>query len=256
LGVGIIKRSLTNLYYHLQVLISVSELSSKWSVKPIGVLHVGAHEAEEWPEYKKSGWLPICWIEAQEHLVTKLREELPRESNQIYKGAVWGSSHILMKFNISSNSQSSSLLEFGSHSKNYPKIRNIETVEVQSIRIDELIGSENKFDFINLDIQGSELEALKGMGNLLNGVKWIYCEVNSEQTYVGCPHVSEIDAFLQEKGFKRISTVWIRGKGWGDALYAKREIARKHVLKTFIRNTRNYLANKKYKYAKVREIEK
>ncbi len=38
------------------------------------------------------------------------------------------------------------------------------------------------FNFLNLDIQGAELKALKSMGDYLNNVDYIYTEVNSDYT--------------------------------------------------------------------------
>lgn len=235
------------------MLISVSDLESKWGVTPEGVLHVGAHEAEEWPSYKNAKWLPVYWIEAQEKLALKLRETLPQDSNQVYAATVWSKSNLVLSLNISSNGQSSSLLEFGSHATNYPTIQNIESVGMRTVRIDELMNSDTRFDFVNLDIQGAELEALKGMGTLLKNIKWIYCEVNSEETYLGCPHVSEIDEFLKRSGFIRVYTVWVRGKGWGDALYMQRNMARKYLIKKVKCDLRNYLGEKKYRLKKLRE---
>ena len=235
------------------MLISVPDLKSKWGVTPNGVLHVGAHEAEEWPYYTNAKWLPVYWIEAQEKLALKLRESLPKDSNQIFAATVWSKSNLVLSLNISSNSQSSSLLEFGSHATNYPTIQNIDSLEVRTVRIDELMISNETFDFVNLDIQGAELEALKGMGVLLEKVKWIYCEVNSEETYLGCPHVSEIDRFLKRNGFIRIYTVWVRGKGWGDALYMQKSTARKYLVKKFKCDIRNFLGDKKYRLMNINE---
>ena len=42
-----------------------------------------------------------------------------------------------------------------------------ETVEVESRTLDDLVGEQLKIDFIRMDIEGAEVEAIKGMQNTL-----------------------------------------------------------------------------------------
>jgi hypothetical protein len=86
--------------------------------------------------------------------------------------------------------------------------------------LDEVIPEHTNFDFLTLDIQGAELEALKGMGRLISKVRWIFTEVNRREMYSGIPLVSDLDTFLSERGFSRVVTLW-NPAGWGDALYVR-----------------------------------
>ena len=128
------------------------------------------------------------------------------------------------KLNIASNGQSSSILDFGTHSKSYPSIKYTNFVKVKNNRIDTMYKQENiskKFaNFVNIDIQGAELLALKGMGDLLNYFDYAYLEVNKDYVYKNCSLVGEIDEYLLKYNFKRIETIWNKKK-WGDALYIK-----------------------------------
>jgi hypothetical protein len=56
-------------------------------------------------------------------------------------------------------------------------------------------------DLIKLDIQGYELEALKGSIGLLKDAKYILCEVSFVEFYVGQPLYHEIAHFLAQHGF-------------------------------------------------------
>ena len=80
--------------------------------------------------------------------------------------------------------------------------------------------AKNFANFLNIDIQGTELLALKGMSNLLEYFDYIYLEVNKEYVYKNCCLVDEIDDFLSNFGFNRIITGWTIHKR-GDALYIK-----------------------------------
>lgn len=77
-------------------------------------------------------------------------------------------------------------------------------------------------NFANFDIQGNELNAMKGMGDLLPHFDYIYTEVNTKHLYKGCCLLSDIDAYLTPFGFQRVETKMTR-RGWGDALYIKNQ---------------------------------
>ena len=85
------------------------------------------------------------------------------------------------------------------------------------------------YNFLNLDIQGAELKALKGMEEYLSKVDYIYTEVNSEYVYEKCAIVNEIDSYLMAFGFIRTETAWYSedggrsSHGWGDAFYIRTE---------------------------------
>jgi hypothetical protein len=73
--------------------------------------------------------------------------------------------------------------------------------------------------FVNLDIQGAEPPALRGLGGRLANVRWAYLEVNALHMYRDCALIGEIDVFMESVGFARIATRMAGSHGWGDALY-------------------------------------
>ena len=75
---------------------------------------------------------------------------------------------------------------------------------------------------MNLDIQGAELKALKGMEEYLNSVDYIYSEVNSDYVYKNCALVKEIDEYLLKFGLHRVETKWYGDCKWGDAFYIRK----------------------------------
>jgi FkbM family methyltransferase len=206
------------------MLISPIELSRIWGVKPKGILHVGAHEAEEFESYSSAGWsdlYPVIWVEAQPDLCEKLRNKLDPKKSRVICAVVWNISGLNLELNIASNSQSTSLLELGTHKDNYPDITYIDKISVVTSRLDGVLNSFDSFDFVNLDIQGVELQALQGMGELLNSVKWIYTECNIEDVYIGCTKLDDLDNFLSGFGYMRVHTRLSGNAGWGDCLYLK-----------------------------------
>ena len=77
------------------------------------------------------------------------------------------------------------------------------------------------YNFINLDIQGVELRALKSMEEYLHKIKYIYSEVNCDDVYLNCDKVNDIDNYLKQFGFERVETKWWGDSKWGDAFYIK-----------------------------------
>lgn len=189
-----------------------------------GILHIGAHNCEELKSYKKYGVKNdrIIWIEANPRLVEKNKKA---DRTRIIKNFVCCETNEgKTKLNIANNGQSSSILELGTHKDSYPSITYNDFVDVNNGRIDTMYerdGLPNDFaNFLNIDIQGAELLALRGMGELIGHFEYVYLEVNREYVYKECALVTEIDDYLSRWNFKRIETEWTDA-GWGDALYMK-----------------------------------
>ena len=203
------------------MLISANALSRIYGVFPQGVVHVGAHQGEEYQDSVDQNWGHIYWIEANPVLCEWLRTRFNESECTVVEAAVWSESGIKLNFNIASNGQSSSLLQFGTHLSDYPEIYFNRRIEIETRTLKELLPSKCDANFLNLDIQGAELNAIIGLGSRLSQFNWIFTEVNKKEVYTGCPNVIELDDYLNKFGFKRQTTRWEVGKGWGDALYAR-----------------------------------
>jgi FkbM family methyltransferase len=189
-----------------------------------GVIHIGAFYGQEKNKYTNLGINNVIWIEANPNYEGIIRENVGNDKIII---AGVGNVNNTLKFNVANNGQSSSFLEFGTHLDEHPGINFSEKIDVPVKRmvniIDEYNININEYNFLNLDIQGYELEAFKGFDNLLNNFDFIYCEVNEKELYIGCPLINDIDDYLNAFNFKRVSTN-MTGHGWGDAFYIKTNI--------------------------------
>jgi len=56
-------------------------------------------------------------------------------------------------------------------------------------------------DFLKLDVQGYELEVLKGAESILASVEVVFTEVNHIEIYRGAPLAAELIAWLAARGF-------------------------------------------------------
>jgi FkbM family methyltransferase len=206
------------------MLIDFRKLFPKWRIKPKGVLHIGANIGEEAPVYDELGIQNVIWIEASDKIFPKLQDNIKKYLGHIAIKACIGDEEKEVVFNISNNAgQSSSVLELGTHKTAHPEVHYIEQIKMQMTRVDSFLDNSilKDYDFLNIDLQGAELMALRGMGDLLNNFRWAYLEVNKAELYKGCALIDEVDAYLLGYGFRRVETLWCGNTGWGDALYLK-----------------------------------
>ncbi len=202
------------------MLIPLYLLVQKYNIHFRGVLHVGAHECEEINDYERYiGRDKILWVEALPGKVEFSKNKFP---NLLIENAVVSDKIENVKFNISNNGQSSSILEFGLHSKYHPQVHYISSFECETKLLKDIIPKYNiNFNFLNFDIQGAELKALKGMEEFLPMVDYLYTEVNSDEVYKECAIITELDDYLNQFGLVRVETKWTDCK-WGDAFYIRK----------------------------------
>lgn len=78
---------------------------------------------------------------------------------------------------------------FVGDSRHHP---NYESIAVEAVRLEDNLGMLP--DFVKLDLQGGELDAIKGLGNMLADVKLLYIETQLLGQELACQ-------FLAERGF-------------------------------------------------------
>ena len=185
-----------------------------------GIIHIGGHYGEELQDYIDNGIQNIMVFEPLNGNFNVLSDKAASlnaniEGFQVALGAKKGTATMYVSDN---ESQSSSILEPAIHLTHHPHVKFPTTEEVEVDLLDEYDCKD--YNFINMDVQGYELEVLKGATETLKQIKYVYCEVNRAEVYKDNALVEEIDDFLGEYGMVRKQTDWA-GDIWGDALYIK-----------------------------------
>jgi len=195
-------------------------LVEKYNIKFKGILHVGAHECEELGDYERYIQRnKILWVEALAGKVELCKNRFP---GVLIENAVVSDVVERVKFNISNNGQSSSILDFGLHSQYHPDVHYVTSFETETKLLRDILPKyEIEYNFLNFDIQGAELKALKGMEEYLNKVDYLYTEVNSNYVYSNCALIGELDEYLEKFGLHRVETSWTQWE-WGDAFYIRK----------------------------------
>jgi FkbM family methyltransferase len=200
-----------------------SIIKSDYNIR--GVLHIGAHFGQEVSLYKAHN-LKSVLFEPHPDTFRILKDKWGSDSSVLLVNKALGSTECThtMFCETANQGMSSSLLKPKKHLEKYPHIKFDSTVEVEQITLDsfaESFPSIMDYNFINMDVQGYELEVLKGATKTLSNIDHIVCEVNWEELYEGCAQIADLDRYLENYGFKRI-TLTPTNCGWGDALYSKR----------------------------------
>lgn len=204
------------------MLIKFEHICEKYGV-PRGVVHIGAHMLEERSSYLSAGLTNTIWVEANPSTYEKAKSSVALNQNEkLINATISDTDESEVDFHIANNGESSSILEFGTHKIRHPAIRMIKTIRLKTKRMDTLLVENgvplDEYNFLNLDIQGAELMAMRGFGDKIKGFDFIYTEVNTNHLYKKCALVGEIDQYLNDFGFKRVETEITRNE-WGDALY-------------------------------------
>lgn len=210
------------------MLIPLEKLIRKHNLNITGVLHCGASTGQEAESYHKLGVKNMLFIEAIPDVYEKLENHISQFAGaRAVNACLSNVDDNEVTFNISSNEgQSSSFLEFGTHKTAHPDVSYIDQIQLKTKRLDTLIDEINlnvhEFNFLNMDLQGAELLALRGLGDYLKYFKYAYLEVNKEELYKGCPLVEDLDMYLIGFGFRRVETSWAGNFGWGDSFYIRK----------------------------------
>lgn len=191
------------------------------------VLHIGAHDCQEYEEYKEQNCKKIVWVEANPIVYNRNFLKFKDKPDCFVLNCLAAeNSNEFFWLGIANNEQSSSILPLGTHKKLFPSIDYVQKIPMLSTKVDDILNkyylNDLDINFLNLDIQGAELIALKGASKLLsNQIDVVYTEINEEEVYVGCALIGEIDNYLEDFGFKRLIKKNWRDHPWGDAVYVK-----------------------------------
>lgn len=208
------------------MLFEYSKILKENKLKIKTILHIGAHKAEEARQYFREKCEQVIWVEANPKLIDYLNSTLNKEKNIVLNATISSEDHKDVELIVTNNTQSSSILELGQHRKLFPSVVENKRIKTKTKTIKTLFSEQNldfsEIDLINLDIQGAELLAIKGMPKGLSNVKAIITEINTDYVYENCSLIGEMDAFLANIGFERVETVMWQNHPWGDALYVRK----------------------------------
>lgn len=202
------------------MLLDFNEIYYKYNLKINGVIQIGAHYGQETYHYINKNIQNLIFFEPLQKNFDVLQSRVP--SHVITHKLALGNSNQKIKMFVESDNQgmSSSVLKPKLHTTQYPNIKFTEMEEVDMMRLDDVSFDRQRFNMINIDVQGYELEVFKGSVETLNHIDYIITEINRDELYEGGAQIEELSNFLMGFGFELVEFNWA-GETWGDALYIK-----------------------------------
>ena len=202
------------------MLLDLIKINKKYGLDIKGVLHIGAHHGQENGVYDELQIENRIFFEPLSDNFKKLSENVDSKFTLINKALGDFNGTIEMYVEKENSGQSSSVLKPSLHLVQYPHITFPDKETVEMARLDNIEFDRESFNFINIDVQGYELEVFKGASETLKSVDYIMTELNIEELYEGCARFREVELFLSEYGFKIVETNWA-GFTWGDGFFIK-----------------------------------
>jgi FkbM family methyltransferase len=222
----------------------------KFSEQINGVIHVGAHKGQEVLEYVKTTDNLILF-EPQKNIYQQLLKNTNEFNNIACYNFALGSKNENRKLYKSDGNEglSSSLLTPELHLKVQPNIGFKESEEIIVKRFDSL--GLSTLNFLTIDVQGFELEVIKGFGEELEKVDFIFTEINTKNLYSNNALVHDIDNYLKSYNFIRVYTYVDCFNFFGDAFYIKK--TNKKYKKSILNDIKNLMAISNF-YLKTKQL--
>jgi FkbM family methyltransferase len=190
----------------------------------------GAHDGQVAGQFlNRFPGLQVHAFEPNADLFPRLEANLAHAPGQRHQLALSDKTQTLKMF-INESPMTSSVLPRNENCERYFDAATTlkEVRELQATSLDDWFDRAglNRVDIIKLDLQGYELQALRGAeGILRRGVACVYIEINFVPFYEGSVTFGEIDSFMRSRGYKLFNlyntcTHLPEGQiGSGDALY-------------------------------------
>lgn len=224
------------------MLINLGEILKKYNIQTKGIIHVGAHWAEEHDDYLSYGINKFVYVEPCKDAYSKMIDKFSIygvdtfdnnsfihskviNQNIVLYNCACGANNSMGVMYASSNNQgqSNSLLEPNLHLQQHPEVVFDDAEGVIIKKLDNIMKENYLFNILAMDVQGYEGEVLKGATQTLQHIDLIYTEVNRGSTYKGNMLIEEMDEFLFD--YQRVETYWPSPNWtWGDACYIKKSL--------------------------------
>lgn len=199
--------------------------------KPRGVIHVGANLGGEVLDYEKADLDAVICIEPLDEPFAKVSRLCRRNANFFALQEVIGAANdVEVEFHETSNQGASSSVlkptKFLEYHPDKPVVRvhSMKTKTLDSI-LQEAPFRDFTFDCLVADVQGYELEVLKGAEKALKNVKYAYLECTLNTQYENSCDLNDLLMFLAPRGFSLID-LQLNGRLMGDGLFMKMESQR------------------------------
>jgi FkbM family methyltransferase len=195
----------------------VFEIISK-EVEVRGIIQVGSNTGQEINLFRNYTQNIICF-----EPVPSVFEILKMNNSDLkcFNFGLGEKSEKRSMYIASNNAESSSFLKPHNHTTSFSHIKFNQMQELEIKRFDELDIDASQFNILVSDTQGFELSVMKGFGDKLNDMDFIYVEYIENQLYENDSNLKEITEFVKDFGFETKLVIPEVGGVFGNVLFKK-----------------------------------
>ena len=200
-----------------------------YNIKSAPLVHVGAHLVQERDDYRELGFEPVLWFEVQPEIAERAQKTLESYTRQeIRNTGLWSYVGKELELYVAGNEgSSSSFLEPYLISASHPEVSSKTSYKIETSTLDfEIGGSAIEFKVLVLDVQGAELEVLKGGVSAIEGIDYIFSEISTLELYKNGALAKDLSHYLQEQGFVFAASHLNRDTGWGEGLFIREAVTK------------------------------
>ncbi len=199
---------------------------NKYKIKKTGVIHIGAHVAEEIQQYIDLELKNIIYIEANPKLIEPLKQKLSKYNHvKVYNKAISNTKRSKPLYLVA-NVMSSSLYQLNREDISAGiSFHGIEYVDCDTL--DNFILTNNinmiEYNLLVLDTQNSEYDILSKADETLKHIDYIQTEVFYKPYYQNGISFNKVNNLLISKGFKLVREDVSKDGAAGDCHYIRSE---------------------------------
>lgn len=207
----------------------LSKILKKYSNQINGIIQVGAHIGQQVNLFLENTDKNIYLFEPQEEAY-KLLEKYELHSNVFCFNFGLGNKNGIENIYVSDIKEgvSSSLLEPKLHKDFFPEYTFSKKTKITIKKFSSLYDIVG--NFLVIDVQGYELEVLRGFERRLKEIDFIFSEINLVEFYQGGVLINELDDYLDSNNFIRVKTSLVSNIPMGDALYVNKNLVSKYMI--------------------------
>lgn len=190
-----------------------------------GVVHIGAHYAEEANEYSKYNW-DVLWFEAHPEYAKAMHDKLKSYRNQLGFGlCLSDKDYEDVVFWTTKDEFASSMLKPKLHQSHHPHAIIDGNIRLVTTRFDTWAQQSGfdytKYNLLILDVQGAEDKVFRGMGSYIDHFEAIITEYSTIEYYENVPSLFDLDELFED--FVRVFPDEHNILPHADALYIRKK---------------------------------
>lgn len=185
-------------------------------MNPDLIMHIGGHKGQDGTHYRilTRNDQRVIWAEPNQTNADHIRRKFPNQ--QVLAKVIWSKKNETVVFYETKNSQKSSVKK--------PLENLLKTVinktSLITTTIDEEMPEYSKKCLLVVDVQGGEIEVLKGAKESFPRIKWIVLEITSKGIeYENVSTEDSLDRFLEMYGFVKSFSRSSHNGEYKDQLY-------------------------------------